>query len=320
MRRHATWQFNARGPNATTLVFAITFELPGTQVQFQRLIPARPAEPASNSSGLLALYERACTASLEVFQAATVAQLGRLVGCDGAVWGRGGIGTGGAGVRFESAEVFGRAPAIVTDYGGLGEEDPVARAFFERPEQLQSIQVNRFYRGTQRRRMREYLNEYEVSHLMLGGGRAGPVGRDAAAGGAMSWITLYRSDVGKPFVRGDAALFAALLPHCVQAHDICAALGLARAARNAPPASPLQPSMNRPARPNDRGGVCAALSAREHEMLTLVARGFTYSEAAIFMGVAIDTVRSHVRNLYDKLGAHSKTEAVFEARLLGWLD
>jgi len=37
------------------------------------------------------------------------------------------------------------------------------------------------------------------------------------------------------------------------------------------------------------------------------------------MGLSVDTVRTHVRNLYGKLGVHNKTEAVFEARLLGWL-
>lgn len=62
-----------------------------------------------------------------------------------------------------------------------------------------------------------------------------------------------------------------------------------------------------------------ALSPRESEVLELVARGFTYTEAAQVMGVSMSTVQSHVRNIYGKLGVHNKTEAVFEARQLGLL-
>ena len=289
---------------------------------------AWPADPAPNSSALLALYERAYNEPIAVFEAATVAQLERLVGCDGAVWGRGSVGPRGVGVRFEAAEVFGRPRAIVTDYAGVGREDPAARAFFEQPERVQAIEVGDFYQGAHRGRIREYLNAYAVRHLMLGGGRAGPAAR-MVAGGPMSWITLYRSDLGKPFAEGDATLFAALLPHCVQAHDMCTALGLARAVPTVPPVQTsapaqaqtgIQPRVNRPAGAHDRNEVRTALSAREREVLALVARGFSYTDAAVFMGVSIDTVRSHVRNLYGKLGVHSKTEAVFEARLSGWLD
>jgi len=62
-----------------------------------------------------------------------------------------------------------------------------------------------------------------------------------------------------------------------------------------------------------------ALSPRESEVLNLLARGFTYTEAAQRMGVFHSTVQTHVRNIYGKLGVHNKTEAVFEARQLGLL-
>ena len=62
-----------------------------------------------------------------------------------------------------------------------------------------------------------------------------------------------------------------------------------------------------------------ALSPRESEVLNLLARGFTYAEAAQRMGVLLSTVQSHVRNIYGKLDVHNKTEAVFEARQLGLL-
>jgi DNA-binding NarL/FixJ family response regulator len=62
-----------------------------------------------------------------------------------------------------------------------------------------------------------------------------------------------------------------------------------------------------------------ALSRRESQVLDLVARGFTYPEIAGQMGVSLTTVQTHVRNIYGKLGVHSKTEAVYEARQYGLL-
>ena len=61
------------------------------------------------------------------------------------------------------------------------------------------------------------------------------------------------------------------------------------------------------------------LTPKERQVLHLVARGFTYDEAATRIGVSVSTVRTHVRNIYGKLDVHNKTEAVFEARALGWL-
>jgi len=62
-----------------------------------------------------------------------------------------------------------------------------------------------------------------------------------------------------------------------------------------------------------------ALSRRESQVLDLVARGFTYPEIAGQMTVSVTTVQTHVRNIYGKLGVHSKTEAVYEARQHGLL-
>ena len=62
-----------------------------------------------------------------------------------------------------------------------------------------------------------------------------------------------------------------------------------------------------------------ALSARESQVLELLARGFTYAETAQRVGISLSTVQSHVRNIYGKLGVHNKTEALIEARQLGLL-
>lgn len=61
------------------------------------------------------------------------------------------------------------------------------------------------------------------------------------------------------------------------------------------------------------------LSPREFEVLDLVSRGFTYLEVGVQMGVSASTVQTHIRNIYGKLDVHNKSEAVFEARNLGWL-
>lgn len=61
------------------------------------------------------------------------------------------------------------------------------------------------------------------------------------------------------------------------------------------------------------------LSRRESQALDLIARGFTYAEIAAQLGVSVTTIQTHVRGIYAKLGVHSKTEAVFEARQHGLL-
>lgn len=66
-------------------------------------------------------------------------------------------------------------------------------------------------------------------------------------------------------------------------------------------------------------GVPSALSAREIEVIDLIARGFSYAEAAQLLKVSTHTVHFHIKNIYGKLSVHSKTEAVYEAQRLGLL-
>jgi len=77
----------------------------------------------------------------------------------------------------------------------------------------------------------------------------------------------------------------------------------------------------KPATPSPFGGSIRPerLSPREFEVLDLVSRGFTYVEVGTQMGVSASTVQTHIRNIYGKLDVHNKSEAVFEARNLGWL-
>lgn len=55
-----------------------------------------------------------------------------------------------------------------------------------------------------------------------------------------------------------------------------------------------------------------ALSEREHEVLKHLAEGSMYKEIADRLGISIDTVRSHVRKIYEKLHVHSRNGAVLK--------
>lgn len=61
------------------------------------------------------------------------------------------------------------------------------------------------------------------------------------------------------------------------------------------------------------------LSGREREVLALLAEGLTNQQTADRLFVSLHTVKVHVRNLFAKLGASSRTAAVAKARSLGIL-
>jgi DNA-binding NarL/FixJ family response regulator len=54
----------------------------------------------------------------------------------------------------------------------------------------------------------------------------------------------------------------------------------------------------------------ARLTPGEKEFLDQLAKGYAYKEIADRMKISIDTVRSYVRAVYEKLHVHSRTEAV----------
>jgi DNA-binding NarL/FixJ family response regulator len=55
------------------------------------------------------------------------------------------------------------------------------------------------------------------------------------------------------------------------------------------------------------------LSPREAQILKLLAEGHSYKTAARELAISLDTIRFHVRNIYEKLHVHSKSEAVVKA-------
>ena len=63
-----------------------------------------------------------------------------------------------------------------------------------------------------------------------------------------------------------------------------------------------------------------ALTARETEVLNLMAQGLPSRQIAARLGISYATVRSHIRSVGGKLGAHSKHEAIVKARQLALIS
>jgi DNA-binding NarL/FixJ family response regulator len=64
-----------------------------------------------------------------------------------------------------------------------------------------------------------------------------------------------------------------------------------------------------PAKPARTPTPAAALTPREEEILGLVAKGYANKEVATRLKCSIETIRVHVRHIYEKLHVHSRTEA-----------
>lgn len=83
--------------------------------------------------------------------------------------------------------------------------------------------------------------------------------------------------------------------------------------------APMSPSIARkvvdsfraaPLRPEQTPAV--SLSPREQEILGLLAHGAPYKKIADVLGISIETVRTHLRRVYEKLHVHSGAEAVMK--------
>ena len=70
----------------------------------------------------------------------------------------------------------------------------------------------------------------------------------------------------------------------------------------------------------DRLGMALRLTAREADVLRLLARGLTYTQVSDALGVSLHTVTTHIKNVYRKLEVHSARAAIWRAlelKLLG---
>ena len=84
----------------------------------------------------------------------------------------------------------------------------------------------------------------------------------------------------------------------------------------APAASALNPSASalphHSNNPDNPDNPAEELSVREKEVLTGIAKGFTYAEVAGALDISANTVRTHIKHIYTKLAVNSKSEAVWE--------
>ncbi len=55
------------------------------------------------------------------------------------------------------------------------------------------------------------------------------------------------------------------------------------------------------------------LSVREKEVLHYLVEGHSYKMIAADMYITVETIRTHIKHIYDKLHVHSKSEAVIKA-------
>ncbi|MEO7908708.1 MAG: LuxR C-terminal-related transcriptional regulator, partial [Roseiflexaceae bacterium] len=62
-----------------------------------------------------------------------------------------------------------------------------------------------------------------------------------------------------------------------------------------------------------------ALSARERDVLRLLANGMDNAQIARDLTVAVSTVKAHINHIFGKLGVHSRLEAVLRAQELNLL-
>jgi DNA-binding NarL/FixJ family response regulator len=63
-----------------------------------------------------------------------------------------------------------------------------------------------------------------------------------------------------------------------------------------------------------KSSAAAKLTPREEEILNLLSKGFVNKEVAVKLGVSYETVRDHLRNIYERLHVHSRGEAVARFR------
>lgn len=61
------------------------------------------------------------------------------------------------------------------------------------------------------------------------------------------------------------------------------------------------------------------LSERELQVLVALARGSVYKQIAGELRLSTSTVRTHLHNIYGKLNAVDRAQAVLIARQRGWL-
>ncbi|MCG8687374.1 MAG: LuxR C-terminal-related transcriptional regulator [Desulfobacterales bacterium] len=82
----------------------------------------------------------------------------------------------------------------------------------------------------------------------------------------------------------------------------------------------LQADSNKRKTINFANGLVEQLSEREMDVLSLVSAGLSNKKIAESLFISVNTLKTHLQNIYGKLGVHNRTEAVFKAKELRLLD
>jgi LuxR family maltose regulon positive regulatory protein len=123
----------------------------------------------------------------------------------------------------------------------------------------------------------------------------------------------------RPFAEGGAPMVR-LLAQVADHLEPGAAASYARTLLAAIEPRQSQPPAPEPSTALSQPLLIEPLTARETDVLRLLAQGLTNAEIGRQLVISLPTVKSHTRNLYGKLGVHDRRAAVRRARNLGLLD
>lgn len=108
--------------------------------------------------------------------------------------------------------------------------------------------------------------------------------------------------------RAVAAGAIGFLHKAATAHELVSVIRSAMGGQP-PPARPVTGTVTE----TRRSGPGADLTQRERELIALMARGMSNQDISSHVGIAMPTVKFHVTNILNKLGADNRTEAVLVA-------
>jgi DNA-binding NarL/FixJ family response regulator len=131
---------------------------------------------------------------------------------------------------------------------------------------------------------------------------------------------LVLSDVTDPEVLSQAKSSGAVgfLHKNLSVDQIAAALDVIAAGGRVPDPGLLRARNRRTARPDPETPL-DKLSPREKEIVTRIVRGESTRQMSFAMSVTAETVRTYVKNVLAKLGAHSRLQLAALASRAGWL-
>ena len=145
---------------------------------------------------------------------------------------------------------------------------------------------------------------------------------DAAAALDLAQPEGYISDFvaeGQPIAQALALLLQRCATGSPRADYIQQILSAFAAARPGEQAVETPPVVGQAVSTEKPAALIEPLTTRELEVLRRVAEGSTYEEIAARLVVSINTVRTHVKSIYGKLGANNRTAAIEAARRAGIL-